>query len=145
METSAHIDNIRNFIRDGQRPEQSVDGRQYLDSVAYWRAKYLKSLEVENEIRARVLELEAMLEAHTDASSRTTQRAVVSNSRETKGGATVATKKRKRGGAFVADTVDDRATNLTRTTESSEGLHVNNFSPALLDIDLDLDEERHGE
>ena len=145
METSAHIEHIRTFIRDGQRPENSEDGRTYFDGVAYWRAKYKKSQEIENELRARVLELEVMLEARTDASGRTTQRAVVSTSQKKRGGATVGAKKRKRGGAFGADTVDDRASKLARTPQSSEGLHVTTFRPGLLDLDSELDEQRHGE
>ena len=144
MESSAYIDNIRNYMRDGQRPETTEDGRPYFDEVGSLRAKLKKAQEVENELRARILELEVMLEARTGASSRTTQRAVVSKSGKTRSGSTVATKKRKRGGAYLADTVDGRATKLAKTTESSEGLHVNTLL-GLLDIDLDLDDERHGE
>ena len=145
METSAHIEDTRKFIRDGQQPKLAEDGRRYTDSVAYWQAKYQKSLEVEHELRTRILELETMLDARTDASTRTTQRAVVSTSQKKRGRATVATRKRKRGGVFGLNTVDDRATKLARTTESSEGLHTNTLLTTLLDVDLDLDEDRHGE
>ena len=138
MENSAHINNIRNFMRDGQQPGRAKDGRQYFDSVAFWQAKYKKSLEVENELRARILDLEAMLEARTDASSGTIERAVVPKNQRTRGGSTLATRKRKRG------TVDDRATKLARTTENSEGLHTRTLCATLLDIDLDLEVDRHG-
>ena len=145
METSAHIEDTRKFIRDGERPKIAEDGRRYLDSVAIWQAKYQKLLEEEHELRARNLELEAMLDARTVASTRTTQHAVVSTSPKKRNRATVATRKRKRGGVFGSNTVDDRATKLARTTESSEGLHTNTLPTTLLDIDLDLDEDRHGE
>lgn len=66
-----HVQSLRACAKAGRRLEDSSTGHHHIDTSAFWRDAFRKSEETQNELRARIFELEQTLEAQNGPSSLT--------------------------------------------------------------------------